>query len=73
MSGAPGLEGLRQVDQTVGRLHDESRLWRGHQEQLAVDTGCGGEPVTWVRHLRLLPAIACWAQFWTRRHYRHAA
>jgi len=51
VSGAPGLGGLRQVDQTVGRLHDESRLWRGHRERLAGDTGCGGEPVTWFRRM----------------------
>ena len=73
VSGAPGLGGLRQVDQTVERLHDESRLWRSHQEQLAGNAGCGGEPVTWVRHLRLLPAIACWARLWARRHYRCGA
>ena len=73
MSGDPGLGGLRQVDQTVGRLHHESRLWRGHQEQLAGDTGCGREPVTWVRHLRLHPAIACWARLSARRHYGRAA
>jgi hypothetical protein len=73
VSGAPGLWGLRQVDQTAGRLHDESRLWRGHQEQLAGDSGCGGEPVTRVRHLRLHPAIACWARLSARRHYRCGA
>ena len=48
-------------------------LWRGHQEQLAGDSGCGGEPVTRVRHLRLHPAIACWARLWARRHYRCGA
>ena len=39
-----GFVGLRQVDQTAGRLQDESRLWRGHQEQLAGATGCGRTP-----------------------------
>ena len=73
MSGAPGLRGLRQVDQTNGRLEDVSRLWRGHRERLSGDTGCGREPVTWLRHLRLHPAIACLVRFSGRRHYRHTA
>lgn len=68
-----GFVGLRQVDQSVGRWADASRLWRVHRERLAGVAGCGWEPVTGVRHLRLHPAIACWARLWASRHYRRAA